>query len=412
MRRRITRSRIARCSLGLGAAALWNPWTGDWLLGSAPLEEPALRAALLALGLLSLAWALLALLGPAGRATAVLQTVLFVSLVCTPLATEVFFRVAIATDSFGLAAPRLYAGHLSDDDYYKLRETWQPTAPSRNLHPLLGWAPRPDRRNPLGIHRESGYEPRRDDVVLCFGDSFMASLTPFPHKIPDVIDRTLPQWTAYNYGVGGYGVDQIYLRFREAHPQFVDPIVVVGIMYSDLDRSLLSVRDRPKPHFRLRGDELVLEGTPLPADQALWYAAHPPTLRSFFFAWCVQRWRYQGSGRRVILSNYRREESCRLNRAILEALVAEARAHELRLVFATFPDGTSPVTWRDEFLEGLFAEQDVPWVDGRAVLVEAAREEGTRLERYFGAQYHGHPNIRGNQHLGEAIAACVLELWG
>ncbi|MCP3915492.1 MAG: hypothetical protein GY711_08060 [bacterium] len=266
---RPTRSTVGRLGVfasNIAAAALWNPWTADWLLGSAWIEARSTRMGLLAVGVGLLLWSFYALLRPPSRIATRISTLLFTLFLVVPLASEGLVRIGIAADFSGLRKEWHYADRLSDDDYYKLRDRWNPRPRSRTLHPVLGWRRLATPSDPLAIHHKPGYTVRTEDVVLCYGDSFMVGTTPIPHKIPDVIDATLPQWTAYNFATGGHGVGQMYLRFRESHAQFVDPIIVVGIMVFDLDRTILCVRDRPKPCFRLRDGELVLEGPPLPTD--------------------------------------------------------------------------------------------------------------------------------------------------
>ncbi|MCP4038072.1 MAG: SGNH/GDSL hydrolase family protein [bacterium] len=145
--------------------------------------------------------------------------------------------------------------------------------------------------------------------------------------------------------------------------------------------------------------------------KVIWYAANPPTLRSYVLAWCIQQLRLSAAkGRRNDIL-YRQEDKRQVNRAVIEALVGEAREGDLRLLFVTFPNQVvSSTSWRDEFLEELFVELDVPCVDGRSVLRAAAKSEGKHYKVFFRSD--GHPNIRGNELLGEAIAARLSELRG
>ena len=58
-----------------------------------------------------------------------------------------------------------------------------------------------------------------------------------------------------NYGVAGYGVDQIYLLFEQSLELYRRPLVVVSLLRTDLDRTILSDQ---KPHFEPHEGKLVL----------------------------------------------------------------------------------------------------------------------------------------------------------
>src|SRR5207249_3870292 len=75
-----------------------------------------------------------------------------------------------------------------------------------------------------------------------------------------------------NYGVGGYGVDQAYLRYVSEGSLYAPHIVLVGFVSDDL-RRLVNVyrrfiddREFPgfKPRFRLEGNTIKLLPNPLP----------------------------------------------------------------------------------------------------------------------------------------------------
>lgn|GEM_PF-1493677 len=376
----------------------------DWLLGSGELEAPRLRAVSIGLAAILVGGAALVLVGPRGRGMARVHAAGLSLVLLGPLAGEGVLRLGLGLDLGELRDPKRYADPYADDDYWRLKRGWASVVRTQP-DPELGWSTPVLPRNPLGIIRPRGYEPRRERVLLCFGDSFMAGATPHPHKIPDLLEERLDGWTAYNYGVGGYGVGQMLLRFRRAAPDFVEPVVVVGVMTRDLDRSILSCRGSPKPRFRLRAGELVVDAPAPSESEATWDGEHPPELRSYLVALLVRRARRAREKERGDDGLYRAEEKRELNRALLEAFTREAREQGLTLLFVTFPPSRQlrDGGWREDFLARPFEELEVPWVNGRQALRADMRDSGRPPGEYFLPD--NHPGELGNRVLADAIAA-------
>ena len=61
-----------------------------------------------------------------------------------------------------------------------------------------------------------------------------------------------------------------------------------------LDRSILTVREAPKPYFEVDGGELVSKGVPIDSDTERWFAEHPPAIGSYLVALTRRRWRVLG----------------------------------------------------------------------------------------------------------------------
>ena len=394
----------------MAIALAWTPLAIDWWIGSGIVEAPRLRAGFWSVSVVLAVWALFSATRPLSSGLVKLQSLLVSLFLVAPFVAEIVIRSGMSVDSLGLRNAKLYADMTADDDYWKLKRGWKPPL-WVNMHPVLGWKPRVTEKNPLGILRAPGYVPRRENVVLCFGDSFMEGVTPSPDKIPDQLEQELKDLTVYNCGVGGYGVGQIYLRFLEETPKYDKPIVVVGILTSDLDRTILSVRGAPKPRFRLESGELLLEPPTVPADPKDWDALNPPEIRSYLASMMVRSlrlWNANGKHENVA---YRRQEKRDLNRAVIEALVDEAREQDLRLLFIVFPTSRNlkRPTWRDAFLHDLFEELDVPFVDGRQAIKKDMRARGLPSKAYF--LEDNHPNPMGNQVFARAIALRAKKLW-
>jgi hypothetical protein len=151
-------------------------------------------------------------------------------------------------------------------------------------HPTRGWTLAPglkdDRSmgwsvssNSLGL-RDDAERTRRKPPgvrrVAVFGDSFtfgdeVDTDETYAHRLRGM----LPGVEVLNFGVHGYGHDQMLLSLREDGVGFAPDVVVLGFVGSDKDRNLLSFRDFAKPRFVLRGGSPVLTGVPVPAPRAV-----------------------------------------------------------------------------------------------------------------------------------------------
>ncbi len=101
--------------------------------------------------------------------------------------------------------------------------------------------------------------------ILSFGDSFT-----FGEEVSDNetfsynLEKLLPGSEVINFGVHGYGHDQMLLYLREEGIKYHPDIVILGFVVLDMERNMLSFRDYAKPRFVLDGGRLVLTNTPVP----------------------------------------------------------------------------------------------------------------------------------------------------
>jgi hypothetical protein len=146
----------------------------------------------------------------------------------------------------------------------------------------LGWRYRPsyhDQHNAInaqGLRASRRYPPspgRCITRVAAFGDSFVYGTEVDDGATwADATGRMFPGVEVLNYGVGGYGVDQAYLRYVAEGADLAPAVVLIGFHPNDLGRVVnvyrrfLSIRELPlvKPRFELRPDgELELLPAPL-----------------------------------------------------------------------------------------------------------------------------------------------------
>ena len=129
-------------------------------------------------------------------------------------------------------------------------------------HERLGWTyPRDQQTNPLGLI-PNGTGSIADWVegdvdILVVGDSFSAG--PWQSNWPNQVAEMSGQ-KVINGAVGGYGLDQIYLRARQLVPIIRPSLLFVSFIPDDLRRAELNIfQGHAKPVFRIAGGELKLD---------------------------------------------------------------------------------------------------------------------------------------------------------
>jgi hypothetical protein len=154
--------------------------------------------------------------------------------------------------------------------------------PAREIpDPVLGWRYRPGFRmdndviNNQGLRSERNYAPVREkDVfrVAAFGDSFVYGNEVGTRETWTAdIESASPRIEVLNYGVGGYGVDQAYLRYKQEGSNFSPQMVLIGFVPDDLRRVVnvyrrfISDNEVPlfKPRFVLNGTDIQLIQCPV-----------------------------------------------------------------------------------------------------------------------------------------------------
>jgi hypothetical protein len=169
-----------------------------------------------------------------------------------------------------------------------IRTLIDPGSPRREqVDAHLGWRYRAgyvgeqDRISGQGLRGSRNYGDRPPEGVTriaAFGDSFVYGTEVADHETwASLMERMDPRLEVLNYGVGGYGTDQAYLRYVEEGTALQPDIVLIGFTPVNLQRVVnvyrrfLSDRDMPlvKPRFVLgAGDSLELLPNPVPDEDA------------------------------------------------------------------------------------------------------------------------------------------------
>ncbi len=132
--------------------------------------------------------------------------------------------------------------------------------------------------NSAGIRadREYGYDIPEGVVRICtFGDSFTHCDDVGNDSTWQVfMESSMPNLEVLNFGVGAYGLDQAYVRYRNKGRRYKTDFVFIGFMPENIFRMVNTFRafyqadtglPLSKPRFVLHEDGIVLLPNPLPS---------------------------------------------------------------------------------------------------------------------------------------------------
>ncbi len=178
----------------------------------------------------------------------------------------VFDRVAASCDAgwrLQWIRHRSHAGLSYTFDAYDPTRGWTLASNLRDPDAFCG---RGLSSNSIGLRGQREYGPRGQERVLeVFGDSFT-----FGEDVGD--DETYAallgklagrRVRVMNFGVHGYGHDQMLLYLQQAGVAFRPDVVVLGFVDWDMERNLLAFRDYAKPRFDVVGGRLALRNVPV-----------------------------------------------------------------------------------------------------------------------------------------------------
>jgi len=391
-------------------------------LGAGAFEGTRLIRTFAAVGVALVGWGLITILERRRKFLGTVNSLLATLLVVCPLLGELFFRTGIAFNISGFRNPGLYADAYADDDHWELAHRWYSyhrlkgqasqmvfIPPGLQYSPTLGWAPKASPDNPLGILAKTPYQPDYvGPAILFYGDSFVYGHTSLEEKIPQQLGGLLPGCAVYNYGVYGYGVDQIFLRLEESFTRFRKPRVIFGILTTDIDRSVLTLRDAPKPYFAVSNGVLELRGVPVPPRPSEWLRQNPPPVRSYLLAFLKRVFTLSRIGWNSIETTAKQAEKELVSSQIFDTLVRQSRQFQFPLLFVIFysPDELWYTGWRERYLHVELQRLGVPYLDTKLALVNAIKGHGEGISAFYLSD--GHPTPLGNAVIAQAIAEYVL----
>ncbi|HVS12256.1 MAG TPA: NPCBM/NEW2 domain-containing protein [Planctomycetota bacterium] len=335
-----------------------------------------------------------------------------------------FVLFSSLADSWALARALrspTFAEPSSEDLYWQLQHIFEDPArriPVPTPDPVVGWLGYAVRPGDYAHADELRLRGRRP--VLLYGDSY-AQCNTLPRDCFQGLFERSPlagKHALLNYGIGGYGLDQIGLLLERSLPRFqeLEPRVVIGILVEDdLDRSVLSFRGWPKPRLELEDGDLVLR-EPVAATVEEHFERHPLPIVSFAWRGLVRGTKLlpRALRERLKADPIPAQAKQALNRRILERMVEQLRGRGIEPAFVLFytEAGISRpevLGWRDAFVRGTLDGLGARWVSTRGLLLGWAEATGREVSELYGGsqRLEGHLNVLGNQVAFLALAEAL-----
>lgn len=316
------------------------------------------------------------------------------------MVAEVGFRIFLYSScakGTGHRNPQLYASYFDDDAYWLLLRAWSEESPTFTTHPQLGWVGHFD---PQTFRHDDEEKLKGRIPVLLFGDSF-SSCVPEETCFEDILDANPEISTQYyvlNYGVGGYGIDQIYMLMEKVLPLYPRAPIIAGMMTYDIDRAQLRFRDANKPKFDVQNQTLVYQHKP--TDEV------PLAIGSFLYRKILFSKYFSSSMRRVL----RREEHIRAEKITrtrmilthMQRLLEHRKA--MYLVFHPLNIDEEQEDWRMNTFTQWFQKNQVEWSSTWDISLHHKRER-----TFFIRPDDGHPTTAYNRLIAERMRAFILE---
>jgi GDSL-like lipase/acylhydrolase family protein len=311
-----------------------------------------------------------------------------------------------------------------DDASYRLqwirlhREHKDWTGPFAIYHPTRGWALKSGiqdmkvfdgtelNTNTRGLRGKLEYNYERTpgkSRIVVLGDSFT-----FGAEVPDdatyshYLESHIPNSEVLNFGVQGYGHDQMLMYLKDEGIKYHPDIVIVGFTYIDIYRNIQSFFAYAKPEFRLVSGNLQLTNVPVPTPARV-LAEEPYRLKSFDMLFILKekvRWALGKND----------AEAREVTEQLLDQIVSTVRGIGAVPVFVYLPvneeiaplpqfgitTNSPAVAEREQYLRGICEKEKVPCLFLRPRF-HAEVEKGVDLHP------RGHWNAAAHSLAGEEI---------
>ncbi|CAI4030556.1 hypothetical protein DNFV4_00984 [Nitrospira tepida] len=367
------------------------------------------------------------------------------------LVSEVSLRILAVPNNLG---ENLGGKLLYPKQWARFKETYSALLQKAKTQPtfevfdeILGFTVGPNRRSEDGLYFSSmeglrsarvgeSFQGGANCRIALVGDSYtFGEIVRYEDTWAYLMQRRLgSSCQVLNFGVGGYGVDQMYLRYlKDVHAWHPD-LVILAFINHDVTRtmaiySFLTFPDGgmpfAKPRFVLQNGELEVLNRPLPNLRQMLAKS---SIRDLPFIeydvsyreteWDRPNWRYFYHSYlfRLLISLYplheperpqvTDRESARINRKIFEEFVKVVTKDGAVPVIVYLPtEEEVPVPWWEPIGLKILREAGLPHHDLRKCV-----EEAHVSELFNPAEIGGHYSPRGNQVINDCLFQKVQPL--
>lgn len=186
------------------------------------------------------------------------------SIIIVPLNTEnsLLQRIGWSNRHYKQKKASNYSEEYSFD-IYDLMKGW---ALKPNIHNMVVFDGKILNSNSKGIRGKNEYYKKNPNKlrILVIGDSFT-----FGEGVSDnetysyYLQQMLPGTEVINFGIHGYGHDQMLIYLKEEGIKYNPDIVILGYLYGDNIRNMLDFYYYAKPKFELENGKLKLTNSPV-----------------------------------------------------------------------------------------------------------------------------------------------------
>ncbi len=251
--------------------------------------------------------------------------------------------------------------------------------------------------------------------VLLFGDSFAQCHTTEEECFQGILNKHPDFNKSYyliNYGVSGYGVDQVLLLYRSTIMRYRNPIVIIGIMNYDLDRNIMPVTWGLKPYFEASNGKLRLKNSHLFSYVDIFFRDNPPKINSYLWRLLVHEGPLPENIRLWMKSLEEDKQNIKeVSTPIIGSLADELKFNNIRHIFVLFEWPKRMVKapdWRVNYLVDVFHKKKIDYIMARGAIINNQQSAQFNWSDY--SVDDGHPNYFYNQLVSQQILSWVLEL--
>jgi hypothetical protein len=233
--------------------------------------------------------------------------------------------------------------------------------------------------------------------VMILGDSFMFGAGVGQNEnTPSFLQARLrDNFDVFNFGVGAWGIDQMYLAY-EKYKNIIHPhVVILAFIDEDVDRILEAYRvfeGMNKPSFAIKNDELGLRTSDSKGERILNSLMSESVVLSF-----------------LIRHLYLLREAKFIAKHLLLKIAKEAQRENRKLVVLRIPtkEDANPITrWMRSIysFEGTFKGYNVQYLEP----LEQMTKTSYWVEKFY-LKNDGHMSATGNAYLADYIYKSVFE---